>query len=214
MRAITIKAPGKSGNVALADLPDPTPGPGEIAIDVAYGGCNFADLMLARGTYPHPKGYPFVAGLEVSGRVARLGADVHGFAVGDPVAAIAEAGGAFAERCVVPAERAIRLPGAMALDLGAAFPIQALTAWHMLHNVTTTKPGDVVLVHAVGGGVGLHLTQLAKRAGAVVIGTVGTPGKERRPLDYGADKVVNRASVRIPLKSPGHSAMKSPGVPT
>lgn len=193
MRAITITAPGKSGNIAIAEVPDAAPKAGEILVEVAYAGCNFADVMMARGVYPHPKGYPFVGGVELSGRVAALGPGVTGIAVGDPVAAIAEAGGAFAERCIMPAERALRLPAGMGLDLGAAFPIQALTAWHMLHNVARTKPGDVVLIHAVGGGVGLYLTQLAKRAGATVIGTVGTPGKEKRPLAFGADRVINRA---------------------
>ena len=80
----------------------------------------------------------------------------------------------------------------MGLDVAAAFPIQGLTAWHLLHNVSVTKPGDVILIHAIGGGVGLFATQLAVRAGATVIGTVGTKGKEARALDYGAAKVVNR----------------------
>jgi NADPH2:quinone reductase len=80
----------------------------------------------------------------------------------------------------------------MGLDVAAAFPIQGLTAWHLLHNVSVTRPGDVILIHAIGGGVGLFATQLAVRAGATVIGTVGTKGKEARALDYGAAKVVNR----------------------
>ena len=67
----------------------------------------------------------------------------------------------------------------MGLDVAAAFPIQGLTAWHLLHNVSVTKPGDMILIHAIGGGVGLFATQLAVRAGATVIGTVGTKGKER-----------------------------------
>jgi NADPH:quinone reductase len=80
----------------------------------------------------------------------------------------------------------------MGLDIAATFPIQGLTAWHLLHNVSVTKPGDVVLIHAIGGDVGLFATQLAVRAGATVIGTVGTKGKEARALAYGAAKVVNR----------------------
>jgi NADPH2:quinone reductase len=78
----------------------------------------------------------------------------------------------------------------MSLETAAAFPIQSLTAYHMLHSVAGVKPGDTVLIHAIGGGVGLQLTQLAVKAGARVIGTVGTPGKERRALDYGAERVV------------------------
>jgi NADPH:quinone reductase len=192
MRAIVITAPGASSNLKITETPPPTPGRGDALIDVAYCGCNFADTMIASGTYPHPKGYPLIGGLEVSGRVARVGPDVRGVAVGDAVAAFLEEAGGFADQCVAPAERLIAIPDGMGLDVAASFPIQALTSWHLLHNVSVTKPGDVILLHAIGGGVGLIATQLAVRAGATVIGTVGTRGKEKRPLEFGAAKVVNR----------------------
>ena len=84
----------------------------------------------------------------------------------------------------------IKLPDA-ALDVGAAFPIQALTAYHMMWTIYGgVGKGDTVLVNAVGGGVGLMCTQLAVQAGARVIGTTGTPGKEKRALEYGAERVV------------------------
>jgi len=192
MRAIVITAPGPENNLRVTEVPEPSAGPGEVLIDVAYCGCNFADTMIARGTYPHPKGYPIVGGLEVSGRVAKLGPDVHGVEVGDHVAAFSEEAGGFAERCVVAAERLVPIPSAMGLDIAAAFPIQALTAWHVLHNVSVTRPGDVILIHAIGGGLGLFATQLAAHAGATVIGTVGTSGKEARAREFGAALVINR----------------------
>ena len=192
MRAIVITAPGVENNLSIVEVQEPSPGPGQVLIDVAYGGCNFADTMIAKGTYPHPKGYPIVAGLEISGRIAALGPDVRGVAVGDRVAAFSEEAGGFAERCVVPAERLARIPDAMSLQVAATFPIQALTAWHLLHNVSETRPGDVILLHAIGGGLGLFATQLAVQAGATVIGTVGTRAKEKRALEYGAALVVNR----------------------
>ncbi|HEY1863392.1 MAG TPA: zinc-binding dehydrogenase, partial [Roseiarcus sp.] len=141
---------------------------------------------------PHPKGYPLIAGLEVSGRIAELGTDVRGIAVGDAVAAFLEEAGGFADQCVAPTERLITIPKGMGLDVAASFPIQALTSWHLLHNVSVTKPGDILLLHAIGGGVGLIATQLAVRAGATVIGTIGTRGKEKRALEFGAAKVINR----------------------
>jgi NADPH:quinone reductase len=193
MHAIVLNPPGGDHeNMVVADVPAPRPGPGEVLVDVAYGGCNFADTMMRRGVYPHPKGYPLVAGIELSGTVAALGAGVHGVQVGERVAAFVEDAGAFAAQCVVPAERLVRVPDAMGLDTAAAFLIQALTAWHLLHTVSTTRPGDVVLVHAIGGGVGLYLTQLGVRAGATMLGTVGTRGKERRALEFGAAHVVHR----------------------
>ncbi|HEX2886681.1 quinone oxidoreductase family protein [Vineibacter terrae] len=193
MRAIVLKSPnGRAEDLVVADVPEPSAGPGEVVVAVAFGGCNFADTMMHSGTYPHPKGYPIVAGLELSGHVAAVGPGVTGFKIGDRVAAFSEGAGGFAERCVVPAERLIRLPDQIGLDVGAAFPIQSLTAWNILHTVSTTRPGQTILVHAVGGGLGLQVTQLAVMAGARVIGTVGTAGKEQRALDYGATQVVNR----------------------
>ena len=192
MRAIVITAPGAENNLRVTEAPAPTPGPGEALIDVAYCGCNFADTMIVKGTYPHPKGYPIVGGLEISGRVAKLGAGAHGVAVGDFVAGFSEEAGGFAEQCVVASERLVKIPSAIGLDIAAAFPIQALTAWHILHNVSVTKPGDVILLHAIGGGLGLFATQLAVQAGATVIGTVGTSGKEKRAREFGAALVINR----------------------
>ncbi len=193
MQAIVVSAPGNGDNLAVVEAPTPRPGPGEVCVEVAYGGCNFADTMIASGTYPHPKGYPLILGFEISGRISELGAGVQGFSIGDRVAAFSEGAGGFAERCVIPIERVVRVPDAMGLDVAAAFLLQGMTAWHLLHTVSITKPGDVILLHAIGGGVGLMATQLAVRAGATVIGTVGTRGKEKRALDYGASKVINRA---------------------
>jgi NADPH:quinone reductase len=192
MRAVVITAPGLENNLKITEAPEPAPGPGQVLVNVAYGGCNFADTMIAKGTYPHPKGYPLVAGLEISGRIAAVGPDVDGFAAGERVAAFLEDAGGFADRCVVPVERLIRVPPAMGLDVAAAFPIQALTSWHLLHTVSTTRPGDAILLHAIGGGAGLFATQIAVQAGATVIGTVGTKGKEKRALEFGAARVVNR----------------------
>jgi NADPH2:quinone reductase len=192
LRAVIVDAPGVKGNLRIGEAQQPTPGRGEALIDVAYCGCNFADTMIVSGTYPHPKGYPIVGGLEVSGRIAALGPGVVGPKVGDRVAAFLEEPGGFADQCVARVERLIPIPADMGLDVAAAFPIQGLTAWHLLHNVSATRPGDVILIHAIGGGVGLFATQLAVRAGATVIGTVGTKGKEPRALGYGAAKVVNR----------------------
>lgn len=191
MKAVVIHATGGPEQLVLADLPDPVPGPGEVLIDVAYAGCNWADTQVRVGIYPHPMTYPMVLGFEVSGTVAAVGPGVTGVAVGDRVATFPEKGGAYAEKCVAAATGLIKLPDAVGLDVGAAFPIQALTAWHMMWTIYGgVGPGDTVLVNAIGGGVGLMCTQLAVHAGARVIGTTGTPGKETKALAYGASRVV------------------------
>ncbi|MEM9222432.1 MAG: zinc-binding dehydrogenase [Pseudomonadota bacterium] len=193
MRAILLQAPDQPGDaLRVVEAEKPVPGVGEVLVEVAYGGCNYADTMMRDGTYPHPKGYPLIAGLELSGRVVAVGEGVSDLTLGMAVAAFSEDAGGFAQYCAVPAERCIPLPDGLGLDLGAAFVIQGLTAFHLLHTVSTTRPGDLLLIHAIGGGVGLYLTQLAVAAGARVIGTVGTPGKEKRALEYGAEQVFNR----------------------
>jgi NADPH:quinone reductase len=194
MRAIVLNEPGGPGeNMVVMDVPRPVPGPGEVLVAVAFGGCNFADTMMRRGIYPHPKGYPLIAGIEMSGTVAAVGTGVSGLKSGDRVAGFCEDAGGFAEFCLVPAHRLAQLPSTIGLDVAAAFHVQALTAWHLLHTVSTTRKGDHLLVHAVGGGVGLFLTQLGVAAGATVIGTTGTAGKEKRPLAYGASRVIHRS---------------------
>ena len=195
MQAIVFDPPGAMTLAALLrDVAEPAAAPGHVLVRVHRAGLNYADLMMRRGVYPHPKGYPLVAGLELSGVVEACGDGVKGYAPGDRVSGFSEDAGGFAEVCAVPEERLIRLPDAMSFDTGAAFYIQSLTAWHLLHTVSQTKPGDRLLIHAIGGGVGLQLTQLAKMAGALVVGTVGTAGKEAQALAFGADRVVNRQS--------------------
>src|SRR4029077_9904364 len=191
MKAVVIHATGGPEQLTVADMPDPAPGPGEVLLDVAYAGCNWADTQVRIGIYPHPMTYPMVLGFEVSGVVAALGSGVTGVKVGDRVAAFPEKGGAYPEKCAVKSGGLIKLPGAVGLDVAAAFPIQALTAYHMMWTVYGgVGKGCTVLVNAVGGGGGMMCTQLAVHAGARVIGTTGTPGKEKRALDYGAARVV------------------------
>lgn len=189
MRAIIIPSPGGHDRLVMSEVAEPVPGPAEVLIDVAFAGLNWADTQIRAGNYSHPVRYPIVPGYEVSGTVAALGPGASGVGVGDRVCAFVYGGG-YAEKCVARAAAVIALPAGIGLDQGAAFPIQALTAYHMLFTVYRLKRGDVVLVHAIGGGVGLFCTQLAVHAGARVIGTVGTPGKERLPLAYGAERVV------------------------
>jgi NADPH2:quinone reductase len=178
--------------MVVTDVADPAPGPCDAIVAVEYAGCNFADTMMRRGIYPHPKGYPLVAGLELAGRVVAVGKEVTAVKPGDRVAGFSEDAGAFAQFCAIPAERLTVLPDAIGFDTAAAFFVQALTAWHLMHTVSKTNKGDCVLVHAIGGGVGLYLTQIGVAAGATIIGTIGTAGKEKRALAFGASKVINR----------------------
>ncbi|RKF16751.1 hypothetical protein D6850_04220 [Roseovarius spongiae] len=196
MKAVVITAPGGRDRLEVQDLPEPDLPAGHVLIDVAWGACNWGDIQKRQGVYPDPVDYPAILGGEVSGRVAQLGEGVSGVAVGDAVAAITgpDMLRGFAERVAVP--QAFLIPLAEGLDLraAAAYPVVSLTAWHLLHTAASVKAGDVILVHAIGGGVGLALTQLGRAAGLRVIGTVGSEGKGRHALDFGAERVIPRDS--------------------
>ena len=194
MKAAVIIEPGGIEKIIVQDLPDPEPGPGEIVVETNYCGCNWGDTMMRVGTYPHPTTYPVVPGWEVAGPVVAVGSGVDNFAAGDRVALYAPEAGGYAERTTGSAAYTIPLPDTIAYRDGAAFIVQGLTAYHMLHTIHRLAPGATVLVHAAGGGVGLMVVQLAVKAGARVFGTVGTPGKEKLPLEFGAEQVFNLAT--------------------
>lgn len=195
MKAVVIHAKGGPEQFVLAEMPDPVPGAGDVVIDVAYAGCNWADTQVRQGNYPLLSTFPLVMGFEVAGTVSGLGEGVTNVKVGDRVATFAPKAGGYAEKCVTAAAGLIKLPDAIGFDVGAAFPITALTAYHMLYTIHgRLKPGDTVLVSAIGGGVGLAVTQLAVHAGLKVIGLIGTPGKEKRALELGASRVVDHRS--------------------
>jgi len=184
-----IRAPHAGGPEVLeyVELPEPVPGPGEVLVELAAAGVNFIDTYRRSGVYP--VSYPHVLGSEGSGRVISLGDGVTRQVVGDRVA-WSEAPGSYAERVVVPADRALAVPAAVADDVAAAIPLQGLTAHYLVTSSYPVKPGDVVLVHAAAGGVGLLLTQLAVARGARVIGTVSTAAKESLARDAGASDVI------------------------
>lgn len=196
MRAIVVERPGGLEQLQLKDVPAPEPGPGEVLIDVAYASCNWSDIQKRQGVYPDRVAYPVVLGGEVSGHVVAKGRGVRGIEPGERVAAIAgpRCIGGFADRVVVPADYIIRLPDEFPLDLGAAFPMVALTAYHLTHSAYRVRKDEFVLVHAIGGAVGLMLTQMLKGVGAKVIGTVGGPGKGDRARACGADRIVDRST--------------------
>ena len=195
MRAVVIERPGGLDQLRLAQVPDPVPSAGEVLIEVAFAGCNWSDVQKRRGVYPDPVSYPAVIGLEVSGRIRAVGHGVRGLAVGDRVAALTGPRmlGGYAERVAVPAAYVMRLPDGVPLDVGAAFPVVALTAYHLLRSAHRVCGGEVVLVHSIGGAVGLLLTQIARAFGATVLGTVGTAGKGDRARAFGADLVIDRS---------------------
>jgi NADPH2:quinone reductase len=152
-------------------------------------GVNFADTLFRRGRYARQPQFPETPGFEAAGVVEEVGEGVAGALVGRRVTTL---GGqhCYAEYTVAPAEQLIFLPDKLSLEAGAAFPIQSLTAYHMLYTVDQVKPGMSVLVHAAAGGVGLQAVQMAKQAGARVFGTTSTEEKAKLAREMGADEVI------------------------
>jgi alcohol dehydrogenase len=170
---------GSLDRLELRREPAPEPGSGEVRVRVAAIGLNFADVFAALGLYSAtPKG-AFVPGLECAGVVDAVGPPVQGRplpALGDRVVAVTRFGG-YASEVVVDARQVHPLPATWSYAEGAAWPVQALTAWYALFPLGAVEAGDCVLVHSAAGGVGLHALDLAGAAGARVIATVGRSEK-------------------------------------
>jgi NADPH2:quinone reductase len=186
-KAVVVRATGGPEALEIADVEAPSPGPGELLVDVAAAGVNFIDCYHREGRYP--LSLPFGPGLEGTGRVSAVGPDVAGFAVGDRVA-WAQSLGSYAEQAVVPAKVAVPVPEGVDDDTAGALLLQGLTAHYLVASTYPVQKGDTVLVHAAAGGVGLLLVQLAKARGARVIGTVSTEAKEALAREAGADEVI------------------------
>jgi NADPH2:quinone reductase len=175
--------------LAMAELPDPEPGPGEVVVDVAASGVNFADIAKRTGRMPEQ--LPFIPGHEAAGIVSSVGSRVSGVTVGDRVGwAWPGVLGGYAERVAVPAQWIVPLPPQIETSTAAAVLIQGLTAHYLSHAAYPVRPGDTVLVHAAAGGVGSMLTQMVKLQGGRVIGTASTAAKEDFARENGADEVI------------------------
>ena len=170
------------GSMTLRD-----PGPGEVLVEVSAAGVNFIDVYQRTGLYP--VALPVTLGLEGAGRVVATGPDVDAFAIGDRVAWY-DAQGSYARHVVVQAGKLAPVPDGVDLETAAASMLQGLTAQMLTTDVHPLAAGEVALVHAAAGGVGLLLVQLAKAAGAVVVATVGSAAKAGLARGAGADHVI------------------------
>ena len=192
MRAIQVTRFGPPGVLTLATLPDPTPAPGEVRVRVHAIGVNFSDTERRRAVFDPPE-LPWVPGREAAGVVDVVGEGVDPALAGARVAYYSRRrGGAYAELATVAVDELLHFPDSVPFATMAAVPVQGLTAWGLVHFVANVRAGDVVLLHAAAGGVGQLAVQLARRAGARVLGTVSTDEKAaivRRlgaePLRYG-----------------------------
>jgi NADPH2:quinone reductase len=176
MKTIQMNRFGGPEVLEIQEVAIGKPGKGQALINIKAAGVNFIDIYQRRGTYPVK--LPYVPGLEASGIVEAVGEGVTEFKAGDRVAYVHKPG-SYAEQSLVDANDLILLPKELSFEQGAAFPLQGMTAHYLLHEFRKVKKGDVVLIHAAAGGMGLLLTQWANHLGARVIGTVSTPEKAK-----------------------------------
>ena len=187
MKAIQIHKHGGPEVLEVHDGPTPSPGPGQVLVRLEAAGLNFIDTYQREGAYKVD--LPYTPGLEGAGEVAEVGDGVETVKPGDRVA-YTSTPGSYAEYVVVSADKLVEVPSGVDTKLAAAVMLQGMTAHYLAFDTYALKPGDTCLIHAVAGGVGLLLTQIAKLQGATVIGTTSTEEKAERARQMGADHVI------------------------
>ena len=190
MRAVMCKDYGRLSDLVLEEAPDPTPGEGQVLVDVRAAGLNFPDLLIAQGKYQARPELPFVLGGEGSGLVAAVGPGVKRPKVGDRIIAM-ELTGAFAEKWVVPATSTIPVPEGVSFEAAAGIAITYGTSYYALKQRAGLQEGETLLVLGAAGGVGLAAVELGKAMGARVIAAASTDEKLEVARAAGADEGIN-----------------------
>ena len=189
MRQIWITKAGPPEVLQIKNAPDPEPKAGEVRIRVEASGVNFADILGRLGLYPDLPPIPCVPGYEVSGRVDAVGAGVDASWVGRDVFALTRFGG-YADTVCAPLAQVFERPAGMSAQEAAAIPVNYFTAWQLVVVMGGLKPNETVLIHSVGGGVGIAATQIARHLGAKVIGTASA-AKHAEMRALGVDHLID-----------------------
>lgn len=218
-RRIMLRRNGTPDVLRVEEFTLEEPGPGQVQVEVAFAGINFADLVMRIGFYRDAPPKPFVPGYEIAGRIVAIGAGVKGWRKGQRVAAATRFGG-YATHVNVPASSLFAVPRSIQLEEAAAFPVQWMTAWAALHESARVRRGETVLVHGGAGGVGLAAIAIARQAGCTVLATAGGPDKvaflrEQARVDVAIDyqagpwlDEVGHASVDVVLDPIGGAHLK------
>jgi NADPH:quinone reductase-like Zn-dependent oxidoreductase len=224
MKAVLYRRTGGPEVLEYVEVPDPQPGAKDVVVQVDAAALNHLDVVQRNGWFTMPgRALPHIAGMDVAGRIVALGRDVRGLTLGERVVVdpsltavpdgskLAGMGdrhgdlgiiggtvdGGYAERCLVPASHVHRVPTQVPIEQAAAFPTCYVTAWHALFDVGGLQPGESVLVHAAGSGLGMAAVQLAKWRGATVFATAGTDRKVELARGLGADHACNNRTTDV-----------------
>ena len=189
MRQIWITRAGPPEVLQVKEAADPAPNAGEVRIRVEASGVNFADIMGRMGVYPDLPPIPVVPGYEVGGRIDAVASGVDQSWIGQDVVAMTRFGG-YADVVCVPVKQIFPRPAGLSALEGAAIPVNYFTAWQLVVVMGALKAKETVLIHSVGGGVGIAATQIAKHVGARVIGTASA-GKHDEMRALGVDHLID-----------------------
>ena len=196
MKALLCTEFGPLEKLTIQEIPKPSPGPGQVLLDVKASSLNFPDVLMAQGLYQVKPPLPFSPGTEMAGVVVETGVDVQGVKAGDRVIAMPGWGG-FAEECAVDAGRLIPLPEGMDFDTGAACLYTYETSLHALRDRGRLKAGEILLVLGAAGGVGLAAVEIGKAMGARVIAAASSEDKLALCKERGADEAINYVSENL-----------------
>jgi NADPH2:quinone reductase len=189
MKAIRFHQIGGPDVMRWEDVPLGEPGAGQVRIRHTAVALNFRDLLVRRGQHA-VKSLPSGLGTESAGVIDAVGPGVTEFSVGERVATVCRPDCAYAEARIAPAARVVKLPSGIDERTAASMMVRGMTARYLLHATYQVKQGDIILIHAAAGGVGLILSQWAKHLGATVIGTVGSDDKAAIARAHGCDHVL------------------------
>jgi NADPH2:quinone reductase len=190
MKALVCNEFGPTENLALEERQIPTPGKGEILVDIKAAGVNFPDVLTVQGKYQFKPELPFIPGGEVAGIVTAVGEGVTSRKVGDKVISTIQIGG-FAEQCVGSEHGAFSMGETMSFEQAAGFAITYGTSYYALKQQAKIQPGETLLVLGAAGGVGIATIQIAKAMGAIVIAAASTEEKLDFACEAGADLRIN-----------------------
>jgi NADPH:quinone reductase-like Zn-dependent oxidoreductase len=204
MKALLSHEPGGPDTLRLDELPDPKPGPGELLVKVRAAAINFPDVLIIEDKYQLKPTRPFAPGGELAGEVEAVGDTVEGWSAGDRIIAVTGFG-ALAEKVVIPARSAFRLPEERSFEEGAALLLTYATSIHAILDRGRLKAGQTMLVLGAAGGVGLAAVELGKAFEARVIAAVSSEEKARAARDAGADEVI--VYPRGPFDKDGQKAL-------
>jgi len=188
MRVIEIGRRGGPEVLTEAERGAPQPGPGQVVVQIAAAGVNYMDIYQREGVGGYRPPLPFVPGGEGAGAVTAVGEGVTGLAAGDRVAWAGQ-GGSYAEQVVLPADRVVPVPAGLSTQVAAAAILQGMTAHYLVTSTYPVQEGDITVVHAAAGGVGLLLTQMVKRRGGIVVATTSGGEKDDLARSAGPDHI-------------------------